>query len=243
MNISPDQTVGSIVANDYRTAAVLTAHGIDFCCKGGRTVDAVCRQKGIDPATLGKEINDVLMRDTMTSENFRTWSLSKLTDHIEKVHHGYVGTRVPVLLQYLDKLCRVHGDRHPELFAINEEFKACASAMAVHMKKEELILFPFIKQLERATGGGAPLGRPLFGTVEHPVQMMMEDHDSEGERFRRIDASSKGYANPPDGCATYSTAMSMLKEFEQDLHLHIHLENNILFPRAIELEKSLASTW
>lgn len=240
MNISPDRTIGSIVADDYRAAAVLTAHGIDFCCKGGRTVDEVCRTKGLDPAALGREIEDALVRDTREGEDLAPWSLSKLVDHIEGVHHRYVEARLPVLKQYLEKILQVHGERHPELQQIAEEFNACAGALALHMKKEELLLFPFVKQLERAQQEGTRVQRPHFGTVANPVTMMMEDHDAEGERFRRIARLSYGYTNPPDGCTTYSTAMAMLKEFEADLHRHVHLENNILFPRAVALEQQLA---
>jgi regulator of cell morphogenesis and NO signaling len=239
MNITPEQTIGSIVAEDYRAAAVLTAKGIDFCCKGGRSVEEVCRTKGIDPNALTKEIQDLLARDTQAGADFKSWTLTKLADHIEYMHHGYVNQRVPIIQQYLDKLCKVHGGRHPELFEIAREFNECAGAMAVHMKKEELILFPFARTLERTQREDGALAPPHFGTVSNPVNMMMEDHDAEGERFRRIAALSTGYMNPPDGCATYSTAMNMLKEFEEDLHLHIHLENNILFPRAIALEKEL----
>ncbi len=239
MNIIGQQTVGSIVADDYRAAAVLTAHGIDFCCKGGRTVDEVCRSKGLDPTTLKDEIEAALARDTRAGEDFKKWSLSSLVDHIEQVHHHYVEQRIHLLRQYLEKLCTVHGERHPELFQIRDAFDACAAAMAVHMKKEELLLFPYIKQLEKAQAEGGMPPTPLFGSVVNPVQMMMEDHDAEGERFRRIKQLSWGYASPPDGCITYSTALRMLQEFEEDLHKHVHLENNILFPRAVALENDL----
>lgn len=241
MNIRGQQSIGSIVAHDYRAAAVLTAHGIDFCCKGGRTVDEVCQTKGIDPGLLNREIDAALARDTHDGEDFRNWSLAHLIDHIEQVHHRYVEQRLQVLREYLDKLCKVHGERHPELFGIRDEFSACGAAMAVHMKKEEFLLFPFIKQLEKAQQEGNLPPTPHFGTVNNPVHMMMDDHDAEGERFRRIKQLSWGYANPPDGCVTYSTAMRMLQEFEEDLHKHIHLENNILFPRAVALESDLRS--
>ncbi|MEO8590983.1 MAG: iron-sulfur cluster repair di-iron protein [Flavobacteriales bacterium] len=239
MNIRQEQSIGSIVARDYRAAAVLTAYGIDFCCKGGRSVDEVCRTKNIDPAELTRDIEAALGRDTHDGEDFRHWTLARLVDHIEQVHHRYVEQRVPLLRQYLDKLCTVHGDRHPELFEIRDEFDACAAAMAVHMRKEEFLLFLFIKQLEKAQREGNVPPTPHFGTVNNPVHMMMEDHDAEGERFRRIQQLSWGYANPPDGCVTYSTTMRMLRDFEEDLHKHIHLENNILFPRAVALEREL----
>ncbi|MFT3884049.1 MAG: iron-sulfur cluster repair di-iron protein [Flavobacteriales bacterium] len=239
MNPFPSRTIGSIVADDFRSAAVFTAHGIDFCCKGGRTIQDVCSAKGIDPTTLEQEIQASLSRDGAPADDPNTWPLARLADHIEQVHHRYVTERTPVLQQYLGKLCKVHGGAHPELFKIAEDFHGCAGAMAMHMKKEELVLFPFIRQLEKAQAAGAPPPTPHFGTVENPVRMMMHEHDEEGERFRRISALSNGYTPPPDGCNTYRAAFALLREFEQDLHRHIHLENNILFPKAVALEGQL----
>lgn len=239
MKITPERTVGSIVAEDYRAAAVLTKYGIDFCCKGGRSVQEVCEKGNIDQGKLTEDITTLLARDAKSGDDVRTWPLDKLADHVETVHHRYVEERGPILKQYLDKLCKVHGDRHPELFTINEEFNTCVGAMAMHMKKEELVLFPFVRNLAKSERSGEPFKAPRFGTVENPVKAMMEDHNDEGERFERMKAVSDNFTPPADGCATYATAFSMLREFEQDLHLHIHLENNIMFPRAIELEKRL----
>ncbi|HRD53006.1 MAG TPA: iron-sulfur cluster repair di-iron protein [Flavobacteriales bacterium] len=241
MEIAPTRTIGSIVAEDFRTAAVFSAHGLDFCCKGGRTIDEACRQKGLDSTVLKAELLAAVERDANVEQDYKTWPLSRLIEHIERVHHRYVESRSLTLLQFLDKLCRVHGDRHPELFAIQREFQECAGAMATHMKKEELVLFPFINQLEKARTHGIAPPNPHFGTVDNPIAMMEHEHDAEGERFRRIAELSGNYANPADGCATYAAAMALLKEFEQDLHMHIHLENNILFPRAKALEAELAA--
>ncbi|MBL8009234.1 MAG: iron-sulfur cluster repair di-iron protein [Flavobacteriales bacterium] len=234
-----ERTVGSIVADDYRTAAVFNAHGIDFCCKGGRSVAEVCQAKGLDPAALEAEIRQATERDNGANDDVKRWPLGRLIEHIERVHHRYVESRSTTLLQFLDKLCKVHGDRHPELFDIQREFQECAGAMAAHMKKEELVLFPFINQLEKARLLDLPLPTPHFGTVDNPIAMMEHEHDAEGERFRRIAELSGNYTNPPDGCTTYATAYAMLHEFEEDLHRHIHLENNILFPKAKALEKEL----
>ncbi len=239
MNITPERTIGSIVAEDYRSAAVLTRYGIDFCCKGGRSVQEVCEKKNIDQHQLAEDITALLARDAKGADDVRNWPLDKLADHVETVHHRYVEERGPIIKQYLDKLCRVHGDRHPELFAIKEEFDDCIGSMAMHMKKEELILFPFVRKLAKSEGAGIPVTAPHFGSVENPVRAMMADHNDEGERFERMKAVSGGFTPPADGCATYAAAFNMLKEFEGDLHLHIHLENNIMFPRAIELEKQL----
>lgn len=234
-------TVGTIVAHDLRAAAVPTRHGIDLRRKGGRSGEEVCRTKNINAEELIHEIEEVLARDTSRPEDLTSWSLERLVDHIERVHHRYVEERSIVLKQYLNKLCRVHGERHPELFDIRTAFEASAAALAMHMKKEESVLFPYIKQLELASVKGVAPPLPYFGTVRGPVSMMEEEHDAEGERFRRIARLSFGYAVPSDGCATYAATMSLLNEFEQDLHSHIHLENNILFPRALQLERTIRS--
>ena len=134
-------------------------------------------------------------------------------------------------------MCKVHGQSHPELFEINELFKGCAGELALHMKKEELILFPFIKKMESAIRTGQTIEQPHFGTVENPIAMMQDEHVIEGERFVKIAELTNNYTPPSDACNTYRVTFSMLQEFEQDLHKHIHLENNILFPRAIEMQK------
>lgn len=235
----PERTVGSIVADDYRTASVFNAHGIDFCCKGGRSIAEVCRAKDIEPAALEREIQQAIARDGGPAEDVQHWTMARLIEHIERVHHRYVEARTITLMQFLDKLCAVHGVRHPELFAIRDEFQGCAQAMATHMKKEELVLFPFINQLEKAKMHGLPAPTPHFGSVDNPIAMMEHEHNAEGERFRRITELSSNYTNPPDGCTTYRTAYAFLREFEEDLHRHVHLENNILFPRAQALEREL----
>ncbi|HMN06602.1 MAG TPA: iron-sulfur cluster repair di-iron protein [Flavobacteriales bacterium] len=240
MNITPERTVGSIVAEDYRAAAVLTKYGIDFCCKGGRSLQEVCETDNIDRQALVNDINELLSREAKVEDDVRSWPLDKLADHVETVHHRYVEERGPIIKQYLAKLVVVHGERHPELMVIQDEFNTCLGAMAMHMKKEELILFPFVRRLAHSERSGEPFKEPRFGSVENPVKAMMDDHNDEGERFRRMREVSDGFTTPADGCATYDTAFNMLKEFEADLHLHIHLENNIMFPRAIELEKRLA---
>lgn len=147
--------------------------------------------------------------------------------------------RVPLLKRYLEKLCRVHGNRHPELIEITTLFTITGGEFAKHMKKEELILFPFIRKMVKRKAGEQLKNPPYFGSVTNPVEMMMEEHAAEGERFRKIASLSDNYTVPADGCGTYRVTFALLKEFEEDMHLHVHLENNILFPNAIALEKQL----
>ncbi|PAM95415.1 iron-sulfur cluster repair di-iron protein [Flavobacterium sp. IR1] len=232
-----NKTIGSFVAEDFRTAAVFSKFNIDFCCKGNRTVTEVCEKQNIDADTLLQNVYDVLQSDSNGSIDFNSWPLDLLADYIEKTHHRYVEEKSQVLLAFLDKLCKVHGANHPELFRINELFIGCAGELAQHMKKEELVLFPFVKRMVKTKESDGVLSQPSFGTVSNPIAMMMHEHDNEGERFREIAALTNGYNPPADACTTYKVTFAMLKEFEEDLHKHIHLENNILFPKAVLLEQ------
>jgi regulator of cell morphogenesis and NO signaling len=164
--------------------------------------------------------------------DYQSWPLDLLADYIEKKHHRYVQDKTLEIQPYLDKICRVHGEHHPELFEIKNEFNASAGELAAHMKKEELILFPFIRKMVKAKQENSNVEAAHFGTVKNPIQMMMDEHTVEGNRFRRIEELSNNYTPPQDACNTYRVSFALLKEFEQDLHLHIHLENNILVSKS-----------
>ena len=232
--------IGHFVADDFRTAAVFSNYGIDFCCNGDRIIEDVCEKKGIEVNVLLNELHAVLNTASNQSIDYKSWPLDLLVDYIEKKHHRYVEEKIPVLRQFLHKLCSVHGGRHPELIEINEHFTASANELTSHMKKEELVLFPFVKRMIAAKQENTTIQSPQFATVQSPIAMMMQEHDNEGERFRQIAELSNNYNPPADGCNTYKVTFAMLKEFEQDLHLHIHLENNILFPGAIKLEQQFS---
>ncbi len=229
--------IGQFVAEDFRTAAVFSKYKIDFCCRGNRSVEEVCETNNIDSNMLLEELEAITNSNTGQNIDYRSWPLDLLVDYIEKKHHRYVEEKIPVLRQFLDKLCKVHGGRHPELFKINELFTASAGELAAHMKKEELVLFPFVKKLVKAKLQNGVVEAPHFGTVVNPITLMMKEHDNEGVRFREIAALTDNYTPPADACNTYKVTYAMLDEFEKDLHLHIHLENNILFPQATKLEK------
>uniref|UniRef100_UPI00404AED3E iron-sulfur cluster repair di-iron protein n=1 Tax=Flavobacterium sp. TaxID=239 RepID=UPI00404AED3E len=236
MKVLEQQTIGKYVAKDFRTAAVFSKYGIDFCCKGNRTIEEACEKKGIDFTQIEKEVMQLLETKSDGAIDFQSWPSDLLIDYIEKTHHRYVEEKSTVLVAFLDKLCKVHGQNHPELFEIKELFDGCAGELAQHMKKEELILFPFIKKLENAIRTGKTIEQPHFGTVENPIAMMKHEHENEGDRFVKIAALTNNYTPSNDACNTYKVTFSMLQEFEQDLHKHIHLENNILFPKAIEMQ-------
>lgn len=238
MNITDRNAVGEVVAEDYRTAAVFQKLGIDFCCKGHRSIADVCQERGIDSSSLIQDLQQVLKGPHAQAADFNSWPPDFLADYIQNRHHRYVEQRIGEIKPHLAKIVSVHGARHPELAEIEELFSQTAGELTVHMKKEEFILFPFIRKLVKATQEGLQVGRPHFTTVENPVTMMKHDHDEEGRRFMKIASLSNHYTAPPDACTTYRVAFALLKEFEDDLHLHIHLENNILFPKAIAMEKS-----
>lgn len=235
-----NKTIGSFVAQDFRTAAVFNKYQIDFCCKGNRILTEVCEKQNIDSDVLVQNLIDVLESENSNGIDFNSWPLDLLADYIEKTHHRYVEDKSIILKQFLDKLCKVHGDAHPELFRINELFTAGAGELAQHMKKEELMLFPFIKRMVKTKEEHGILTQPSFGSVSNPIAMMMQEHDNEGDRFREIASITNNYTAPSDGCTTYKVTFAMLKEFEEDLHKHIHLENNILFNKAVVLEEEFA---
>ena len=239
MNTRTD-LIGEMVAEDFRTAAVFKKYGIDFCCKGGRTIADACEKKNIDQEKIISELENLPKTDA-SGIDFNNFPIDLLADYVEKTHHRYVEEKTPILQQFLDKLCKVHGDRHPELFEINAIFNESARDLAAHMKKEELVLFPFIKQMVKAKISGEDVLQPHFGTVENPVNMMMHEHTTEGERFEKIAQLTNNYIPPADACNTYRVTFAMLQDFENDLHKHIHLENNILFPKSIQLEKEFAA--
>ncbi len=238
MNIQTD-FIGDIVAEDFRTAAIFKKNGIDFCCKGGRTIEDACESKKLDAENIYHEI-ETLPKNDGNSVDFNSWPLDLLADYIEKTHHRYVEEKTPIIQTFLEKLCKVHGERHPELFQIKELFDGSAQDLAAHLKKEELILFPFIRNMMQARISGEALRQPSFGTVENPVNMMKHEHALEGERLRNIAELTSNYTPPSDACNTFRVTYAMLQDFENDLHKHIHLENNILFPKAIRLEQEFA---
>lgn len=235
MNTKTD-LIGEMVAEDFRTAAVFKKYGIDFCCRGGRTIEEACKSKLIDTKKIYQELEN-LPTKTDNSIDFKSWPLDLLTEYVEKTHHLYVEEKTPILLAFLDKLCKVHGERHPELYEINKLFNETAKELSAHLKKEELILFPFIKKMANAKRKGTTLEHAPFGTVENPVHMMEHEHTTEGDRFAKIAKLTNDYNPPADACNTYRVAFAMLQDFENDLHTHIHIENNILFPKSIQLEK------
>src|SRR5690606_34028510 len=238
MEIIPQDVVGEVVAKNYRTAKVFKDYQIDFCCNGNKTIADACAAKNIDSNKIIEELHRVQSSNNSDTIDYNSWPIDLLADYVEKKHHRYVEEKIPEILPLLNKIVSVHGKRHPELEKIADLFQETAGELTMHMKKEELMLFPYIKNLVKAKENGAVPSSP-FGTVANPIQQMMHEHDTEGERFRQIAELTDNYTPPSDACNTYRVTFHLLKEFEEDLHLHIHLENNILFPKAMQLENEL----
>lgn len=231
-------TIGHIVSADYRTSRIFEKYGIDFCCRGDRLLKEVCLEKGIAEDTLHLELDSILTQPGPGTLNGPTMDPGELATFIEQTHHHYIRENMPLISQNLEKIQRVHGKNHPELEEIGKLFFESVGELNVHMKKEELILFPFIRKLMEMKKNRLPWQELPFGKMENPIASMRNDHDQEGDRFARIRALSQDYSLPIDGCTTYRLTYELLKAFEQDLHRHIHLENNQLFPEAILLEQA-----
>ena len=238
MNNTDIKTVADFVTDNIKTAHVFKKHGIDFCCGGGISVKKACEKNNVDFDTLIQDLNQ-LENNTSSQNNFNSWELDFLIDFIINTHHKYVEENLTLLKQYGDRVAKVHGHHYTELLEIKELIHAVSGELTMHMKKEELILFPFIKKLVQAKKDGTKVETPNFGTVDNPIQMMEEEHDSAGDVFKRISELTNTYTTPEGACNTFKALYAKLEEFEDDLHQHVHLENNILFPKAKFIEASL----
>jgi regulator of cell morphogenesis and NO signaling len=232
-------TVGEIVGRDFRSAAVFEQYGIDFCCGGRRSLADACRAAAADPAAVERALRALPPADT-SEDDVTQWPVERLIDHIVTTHHAYIRSALPLIARYLAKLVEVHGARHPELSRIAVSFDQMGNELLQHLMKVERVLFPYIRELA-TTPAGAPASP--FGTVENPIRMMEREHRDAGDDMRLIRELTNGYTVPEDGCATYRVCLAELAQFERDLHRHIHLENNVLFPKAVELERQATAQW
>ncbi|WP_445665835.1 iron-sulfur cluster repair di-iron protein [Fodinibius sp. AD559] len=239
MSITKERTIGQIVKDDYRTAQVFQEYGLDFCCGGNRTIEEACGNKEINPSEVIQAL-DQLNNAGSKENNYDQWSLDFLVDYIVNNHHEFTRNKLPEIGKYAKKVAEVHGDRHEELNEIYYEFTMLHTEIFNHLDKEERILFPYIKQLVEAEKKGTKPEKPEFGEAANPIAMMEEEHDEAGTSMAKISRLSNNFTPPEDACTTYRLLYENLEGFEKDLHKHIHLENNILFPKALELEKELA---
>jgi len=237
MNFDSQTTLKEVAVSSPAAAQILEEAGVDYCCGGSRSLHDGCVEAGISA-------EEILARLTASGEqagpgdaNWMSAPLGELTEHIRHKHHGYVREAIPRVNALLEKVKAKHGARRPEIAAIEGLFHQLGREMIAHMQKEEMILFPYIERLEQSRDGGAVLERPFFQSVRNPIQMMVDEHDAAGNLTKQIRQASSGYTAPADACASYQRLYGELREFEADLHLHVHLENNILFPRAVEMEE------
>ncbi len=229
------KTVAEIVSDNYKSADVFKKYGIDFCCGGGVSVAEICKRKNLVYSEVEKELL-AIDSQVPTSHDFNNWELDFLIDYIINTHHKYVSENIPLITQYAVKVARVHGQNHPENIEINTLFHEAANELIAHMQKEENILFPYIKSIVKAKNENMKMPSPPFGTVQNPIRMMEHEHENVGDVFKKIAELSNSFTPPDGACNTYRVLYAKLKEFETDLHQHIHLENNILFPKAIKME-------
>ena len=233
------KTVGDLVAKDYRAAGVFKQYGIDFCCGGKKTVAEVCNQKGVPLAELEDKLVRLEERPSGQRLQFNEWALPFLIDYIINIHHTYVQEKLPQLLEYSRKVARVHGHAYPETVTIAGKLELLAEELFAHLRKEELILFPYVKEMWKAKEAGETVAAPPFHSAQNPIRVMEHEHESAGSTMAEIRQLSNGFTPPEGACNTYRVLYALLQEFEEDLHQHVHLENNILFPHAVELEGAL----
>ena len=231
-----DKTIAEIVTDNINTAHVFKKYGIDFCCGGGVSIAKACEKKGVDLKELENQLAKV--DEVKQQYDYDKWKLDFLIDHIVNVHHVYVTEAIPLVMEYAERVVKIHGHHYTELVEIKRLFTEVADELTVHMKKEEHVLFPFIKEMFIAQENTNPAPVPPFGTINNPIHMMLAEHDLAGDIMKKINQLTKGYNPPPEACNTFRALYAKLEEFEEDLHQHIHLENNILFPKAIAIENS-----
>lgn len=234
-----EKTVGELVAEDFRKAEVFKKFKIDFCCGGKKTLAQVCKEKKLDLLQLEKELKEVNPQNHIASQNYNTWSLDFLVDYILNTHHNYVKSAIPLLLEFTHKVARVHGEQHPEVITLAEKFNLVADDLQSHLLKEETVLFPYIKELVQVQKNHSAVNEGGFGTVKNPIRMMEHEHETVGKLLGEMRELTNNYTPPASACTTYKVMFLKLNEFEEDLHQHIHLENNILFPKSIQLETEL----
>ena len=234
------QSLSEIVTNNFKSAAVFEKYGLDFCCNGKKSISEACEEKGVNvDAVLTQLIKFNENHPEQNQEQYNKWDLDFLADYIVNVHHQYVRDMIPVISAHADKVTSKHGKNHSELKNIENNFAVVYKDLNQHMIKEEQLLFPYIKYLVKVRNNSGTPETPFFGTIKNPIQMMEAEHESAGKLLADIGVLTNNYTSPEDACNTFKVFYQELREFEQDLHKHIHLENNILFPRSIALENLL----
>jgi regulator of cell morphogenesis and NO signaling len=235
--LTADMTVGEIAAQLPASTRVFENHHIDFCCGGKRPLRDACQTRGLDPAAVLEEVEQAAGPRTTSSIDWQSASLASLADYIVETHHAYLKTNMPRMEALLQKVLAAHGERHGGfLLPLAQTLHTLREELDAHLMKEERVLFPLIRSLESAGQGAAAAPPSHCGSVQNPIRVMVAEHDSAGDALVRIRELTGGFNPPADACNTFRALYYELSQLESDLHRHIHLENNILFPRAVELE-------
>lgn len=229
-----NKTIAEIVSDDISTASVFKKYHLDFCCGGGKTISKACEKTNINIEDVLYDLENVNISNSNSNLNFKDWKLDFLIDYIVNVHHTFVLENVGVINEFAQKVATVHGDHNPENIEIANLFTQLSKELISHMKKEEDILFPAIKQM--INNGNSNFD---FDTIESPIKMMEEEHDNAGNIIKKIQQLSNNFSTPDYACNTYKALYHKLEEFTNDLFQHIHLENNILFPKVRILKNEL----
>jgi regulator of cell morphogenesis and NO signaling len=235
-------TLAQIVNNNHHAASIFEKYHLDFCCKGRRSLEQACSEQQLQVSQVVEDLETIFAKDNNVSLDFDKMDLAQLCDYIVQTHHAYVKNEMPQIYAYLHKVASKHGDRHPELYKIFEIFAAVKEEMEGHMKKEELILFPRIKELQKLSNNDNANFQLSITYLQSPITVMEQEHDHAGNMMNDIRILTANYVPPQDACTTYRLSFASLQAFEIDLHQHVHLENNILFPKAVEKFKELQST-
>ncbi|MDP4174976.1 MAG: iron-sulfur cluster repair di-iron protein [Bacteroidota bacterium] len=231
--------IKDIVAEDFRAAAIFEKHGIDFCCKGKRALKDACRDKQLNIDEVITDLTQIEQTSgSKESERYDLWELDYLTMYIINNHHKYVQRSIPQITGHLEKIMQVHGKKHPYLEEVTKLFYSVSNELISHLRKEENILFPMVMNLMTITKANGNL-KHLDSSIAMPIAVMEREHDSAGSILERIRVITNNFTLPEDACGTFEVTYKELDEFERDLHKHVFLENSILFPKAIALEKSL----
>lgn len=231
MNIQ-NRTLRDIVSENFNAAVLFDAYGLDYCCNGGQTLEDACSDRGIEST---KVITGLFQLETdSSSQRYFRWDVSFLIDYILNNHHSFIRDAAPVIMTHLEKSATAHGDNHPELHQVISIFNECSNGLSEHLLKEEQVLFPYIKKLQQY--GVAS------GMIEQPIAVMLQEHETVGSELRQIRELLNDYTVPDDACTTLQLVYKELEAFESDIHKHVFLENAVLFPKAIRLEKDLLET-
>ncbi len=236
MTAPQSTTLRSIALAQPATIRVFERFHLDYCCGGNRSLAEACNQKALDIETVLTALAEAT-NATEPARDFTQATPSELIQHIVKTHHAYVRAELPRLMALAEKVAAKHGPTHPEYIQIERHLLQLDGELINHLTKEEIVLFPYIEALERRRNGQGPVPHACFATVESPIQAMLNEHEAAGALLEEMRSSTQGFAPPAGACPTLIGLLDGIDAFEKDLHRHVHLENNLLFPRAIAMEK------